>query len=97
MAALVRAGRVARELEEVEAVGDAERTRQVADEDEARLQRRDEQWLPSGVVLCNLAAELADACLQLLAGEVDVAEARALAYDASSSRYRSARRSMSRL
>jgi hypothetical protein len=97
VAALVGAGCVARELEEVEPVRNAERAREVGEEDEARLQRRDEQRLAAVVVTGELAAELAYARRQLLAGEVDVAEARAAAYDASSSRYRSARRSMSRL
>jgi hypothetical protein len=97
VAALVGAGCVARELEEVEPVWNAERAREVGEEDEARFQRRDEQRLAADVVAAEFAAELAYARRQLLAGEVDVAEARAAAYDASSSRYRSARRSMSRL
>jgi hypothetical protein len=97
VSALVGAGGVAGELEEIEAVGDPERTREVGDEDAARLQRCDEQRLTPVVVPLDLAAELGDARLQLLAREVDLAEARAAAYDASSSRYRSARRSMSRL
>jgi hypothetical protein len=97
MSALVGAGGVAGQLEEVEAVGDPQRAREVGDEDEAGLQRCDEERLTPVVVPLDLAAELGDACLQLLAGEVDLAEARAAAYEASSSRYRSARRSMSRL
>jgi len=97
MAALVRARGVARELEEVDPVRDAQRARQVGDEDEARFQRRDEQRLAAVVVAAQLAPELTDARLQLPAREVDLAEARAATYDASSSRYRSARRSMSRL
>jgi hypothetical protein len=79
MAALVGAGRVARELEEVEPVRDPERPREVGDEDEARLQRRDEQRLAAVVVSYELAAELADARLQLLPREVDLAEATAAA------------------
>ncbi len=97
MAAGVGARRVARELEEVEPVRDPERAREIGDEDDARLQGRDEQRLASVVVTREVTAQLADACLQLLAREVDLAEARAPAYDASSSRYLSARRSMSRL
>ena len=97
MAALVRSGRVARKLAEVEPVRDGSRAGEVGDEDEARLQRRDEQRLTAVVVARELAAELSNACLQLPAREVDLAEALAAAYDASSSRYRSARRSMSRL
>jgi hypothetical protein len=79
MAALVGAGRVARELEEVEPVGDAQGPGEVGDEDEARLQRRDQQRLPAVVVARDLAPELADARLELLPGEVDLAEAGAAA------------------
>ena len=95
--ALVGAGGVVRELEEVEPVRDPQCPREVGDKDEARLQRRDQQRLEPVVVPLDLAAELPYARLQLLMREVDLAEARAAAYDASSSRYRSARRSMSRL
>jgi hypothetical protein len=42
MPALVGAGRVARELDEVQAMVDPDRARQVGDEDNARLERRDE-------------------------------------------------------
>ena len=75
VAALVGAGCVARELEEVEPVGDAKGPAEVGDEDEARLQRRDQQRLAPVVVARQLAAELADARVQLLSREVDVAEA----------------------
>jgi hypothetical protein len=95
--ALVGTGGVARELEEVESVRDADGAGEVGDEHEARLERRDEEGLAAVVVAFELPAELADARVQLLPREVDVAEALAAAYDASSSRYRSARRSMSRL
>ena len=97
VAAAVGAGRVARELEEIETVRNPKRAREVGDEDEARLQRRNEKRLATLVVASDLTAELADTRLQLLAREVDLAEAGAAAYEASSSRYRSARRSMSRL
>jgi hypothetical protein len=60
MAALVGAGRVARELDEVQAVVNSERARQIGDEDNARLERRDEQRLSALVVTGNLAPELAD-------------------------------------
>jgi hypothetical protein len=79
VASLVGAGGVARELEEVEAVGDAERAREVGDEDEACLQRRDEQRLEPVVVARELPPELADACLQLPPREVDLAETGAAA------------------
>jgi hypothetical protein len=97
VAALVGAGGVARELEEVEPVGDADGAGEVGDEDEARLQRCDQERLAAVVVARYLPSELSDARSYLLAREVDGAEAWAAAYDASSSRYRSARRSMSRL
>jgi hypothetical protein len=97
VAALVGTGRIAGELEEVEPVWDADGAGEVGNEDEARLQRGDQEGLAAVVVARDLAAELADACAQLLTREVDGAEAWAAAYDASSSRYRSARRSMSRL
>jgi hypothetical protein len=60
VAALVGAGRVARELDEIEAVVDRQCAGQVRDEDDARLERRDEQWLPPFVVTGDLAPELAD-------------------------------------
>jgi hypothetical protein len=97
VAALVGAGGVARQLEEVEPVGNAKGARKIRDEDDARLEWRDEQRLAPLVIAPELTPKLADARVQLLAREVDLAEAGAAAYDASSSRYRSARRSMSRL
>jgi hypothetical protein len=79
VAALVGAGRVARELEEVEAVRNPQGAREVGDEDEARLQRRDQQGLAALVVAREVTPQLADACLQLLPREVDLAEAGAAA------------------
>ena len=96
MSAGVGAGRVAGELEEVEAMRDRERAGEVGDEDEARLQGCDQERLAALVVAGDLAPELANTGLQLPPREVDVPQARR-PYDASSSRYRSARRSMSRL
>jgi hypothetical protein len=97
VAAGVGIGPVRGELDEVEGVRDRDRSRQVGDEDEARLQRRDEQRLAAVVVADDLAPELADARRQLLAREVDLADLVAARYEASSRRYRSARRSTSRL
>jgi hypothetical protein len=97
VAALVGAGRVACELDEVEAVVDRQCAGQVRNEDDARLERRDEERLPPFVVTGDLAPELADTRPQLLAREVDLPEPRPGRYDASSRWYRSARRSMSRL
>ena len=62
LAALVCAGRVARELDEVEAVVDPERAGQVGDEDDAGLERGNEQGLAAFVVTRDLAPELADTC-----------------------------------
>jgi hypothetical protein len=53
---------------------DRHRARQVGEEDDARLQRRDEQRLASGVVPRDRSAELADPNGDLLGGEVDVAD-----------------------
>jgi hypothetical protein len=97
VAAGVGVGPVARELDEVERMGDGDRAREIRDEDDAGLERGDEQRLATLVVLCDLAAELAYARRELLAREVDLPDRRRQGYDASSRRYRCARRSMSRL
>jgi hypothetical protein len=97
VAALVGACRVARELDEVDAVVDPDRPREVGDEDDAGLERRDQKRLPALVVTGDVATQLANPCRNLLAREVDLPETRPGRYDASSSWYRSARRSMSRL
>jgi hypothetical protein len=60
-------------------VRDPQGAREVGDEDEARLQRRDEQRLEPVVVTRELSSELADACLQLPPREVDLAETGAAA------------------
>jgi hypothetical protein len=90
------AAAVGGQLEEVQLVRDLERAREVGQEDEARLQRRDEDRVDVDVVTCDLRRELPDAAADLLAREVDLADA-PRRYDASSSLYRSARRAMSRL
>jgi hypothetical protein len=90
------AAAVGGELEEVELVWDLERAREVGQEDEARLQRRDENGVGVGVVQRDLGRQLANAAADLLTREVDLADA-TRRYDASSSLYRSARRAMSRL
>jgi hypothetical protein len=72
-----RAGRVVGgELEEVELVSDRERAREVGDEEEARLERGDEQRVPSLVLERQLASELTYATVELLAREVDLADPR---------------------
>jgi hypothetical protein len=78
-------------------VHDRGRPRQVGEEDEARLEESDEDRLAARVVLRDLAAELRYTRRDLLGGEVDGADALVEGQDARSSRYRSARRSMSRL
>jgi hypothetical protein len=56
-------------------VHDRDRPRQVGDEDEAGLQRADEDRLAVDVVARDLGAELAYARPQLLGREIDVADA----------------------
>jgi hypothetical protein len=51
---------VAGELDEVDLVRDRDRAREVGEEDEARLQQRDQQQLAVGVVARDLGAELVD-------------------------------------
>ena len=62
VAALVGARRVARELDEVQAVVDPDRARQIGDEDDARLEGRDEQRLSALVITDDLTSEFADTC-----------------------------------
>jgi hypothetical protein len=89
---------VAGELDEVEAVEDGDRAREVGEEDETRLEGADEQRLAAGVVAPDLGAELAYARRKLLGGEVDLADPRVRAdYDARSRWKCCASRSRSRL
>jgi hypothetical protein len=53
-----------------------QRAREVGQEDEARLERADEQRLAACVVARDLAGELVDARAQLVAGEIDLADPR---------------------
>jgi hypothetical protein len=55
VAAHLRAA-VAGELDEVEVVRDRKRTRQIGEEDDARLERADEQRFAAGVVARDLRA-----------------------------------------
>jgi hypothetical protein len=75
---------VAGELDEVERVRDRDRAREVGQEDEARLQRADEDRFAALVVACDLGPELADPRAELVGGEVDLADS--LVYDARSRR-----------
>ena len=79
---------VTRELDEVDRVRDRNRAGEIGEEDEARLERCDEQRLAAGVVTCDLAAELGDARRQLPPREVDLADCVPRRYFASSRRYR---------
>jgi hypothetical protein len=56
-------------------VEDRDRARQVGEEDEARLQRGDEERLSAFVVGGDLDAELGDAGRDLVGGEVDLPDA----------------------
>jgi hypothetical protein len=91
-------GAVAGELDEVEAVQDRQRAREIRREDEARLERANQQRFAPRVVARDLGAELDDARPDLLRREVDLADPRIdVLYDAIGSLNRSARRSTSRL
>jgi hypothetical protein len=77
---------VAGELDEVDRVWYRDRAREVGQEDEARLQQRDEQQVAADVLARDLRAELADAGLELLRREEDFSYAGVCDYDARSSR-----------
>jgi hypothetical protein len=77
---------VAGELDEVDRVMDGNRAREVGQEDEARLQQRDEQQVAPGVVAGDVGAQLVDARAQLIRGEEDLTYTRIADYDARSSR-----------
>jgi hypothetical protein len=57
-------------------VDDRQCAGQVGDEDDRRLQRRDEDRLAAFVVSCDLGAELLDPGGDLLTGEVGLADPR---------------------
>jgi hypothetical protein len=57
-------------------VGDGHGSREVGREHERPLEDGDQQEVAPGIVPRDLRAELADACGQLLPGEVDLARAR---------------------
>ena len=79
-------------------VEDGDSAREIRDEEEARLERGDEERLAAGVVGRELGAELAHARGDVLRGEVDLAH-RGVGGGQEASRrwYRSASRSTSRL
>jgi hypothetical protein len=87
---------VAGELDEIDLVRDRDRPREIGEEDEARLEERDQQKVAVGVVRGDLGAELPDARLELLGGEKGLADTGVFRfYEARSNRYRWASRSMS--
>jgi hypothetical protein len=67
---------------------DRHRPREVGQENDARLQQRDQQQIAAGVVARDLGAELPDTRLQLAGREEDVADPAVDVdgYDARSSR-----------
>jgi hypothetical protein len=87
---------VAGERDEVERVRDRDRAREVGDEEDARLERGDEERLAAFVVARNRSPELGDARADLGGREVELPDA-VRAQLARSSLYRSARRWISRL
>ena len=93
----LRIGAEAGELDEVDRVEDRDRPREVGEEDDRRLERRDEQRLAALVVAGDLRAELANARLDLFRSEVDLADPGIVGYEAIGSLNRSARRATSRL
>jgi hypothetical protein len=89
---------VCRQLDQVDPVDDRKRAREIGEEDHARLQRRHEQRLESGVVVDEELTELLYPGGDLHAGEIDLSDLTVVGriYEASFSWYRWARRSMSR-
>jgi hypothetical protein len=77
---------VAGELDEVDLVRDRNRAGEVGEEDEARLQQRDQQEVALGVVVGDLRPELVDTTAQLLRPQEDLADVGVRRYDAMSSR-----------
>ena len=66
--------RVGRELDDVERVRDRERPGEVGEEDDARLERRDQDRVERRVVARDLGSELADPGRDLGARQVDGAD-----------------------
>jgi hypothetical protein len=66
---------VPRELHEVDPVHEGRRAGEIGQEDEAPLERADEERLAARVVLGDSTAELSDAHPDLLGGQVDLTDA----------------------
>jgi hypothetical protein len=69
-----RAGAVAGQLDELELVWDLELAREIGQEDDARLEWRDEERLALAVVIVDLLGQLRNPLADLLRGEVAVAD-----------------------
>jgi hypothetical protein len=65
---------IACKLDEIELVNRRNRAREVGDEEQRAFERRDEQEVEAGVVDRDLGAKFADARLDLLCGEVSLAD-----------------------
>jgi len=63
------------ELDEIELMNRRDRPREIGHEEQGALERRDEQWVEAGIIGRDLGAQLADARLDLLGGEVRLADA----------------------
>jgi hypothetical protein len=76
VAAERRVRSVPSELDELQLVRDVELAREIGEEDDACLQRRDQQRFARLVVVGDLVGQLRDALGDLLGGEVAVADLR---------------------
>jgi hypothetical protein len=76
VAAQRRVRSVPRQLDELQLVRDVELAGEVGEEDDACLQRCDQEWLARLIVVGDLVGELGDALGDLLGGEVAVADLR---------------------
>jgi hypothetical protein len=85
------------EADEVERVGAGDRPRQVGEEDERALENRDQDGLATRIIGGDLAAQLDDTSLDLVAREIDLSDPLVeRLYEARFSLYFWARRSKSR-
>jgi hypothetical protein len=66
---------IAGELDEIEFVERRDRSREVCEEEQGTFERRDQQEVEAGVVGGDLGPHFADAPLDLLGGEVGLADA----------------------
>ena len=89
--AAVATARVGLELDEVERVRDRHGAREVGEEHDARLQRRDQERVEALVVGGELGAELGDASGDLGPRQVDVADLTVLGCDRRRHRYEARR------